>query len=51
MKKRDFKVVVIGDSNNKSFNSIGGVGKSTFISALINENLNRFTHVDLHQPI
>ncbi|CAD8044043.1 unnamed protein product [Paramecium primaurelia] len=42
MKKRDFKVVVIGDS---------GVGKSTFISALINESLNKVTHVNQHQPI
>nr|CAI39255.1 eng_C97 [Paramecium tetraurelia] len=42
MRKRDFKVVVIGDS---------GVGKSTFISALINESLNKLTHIDKHQPI
>ncbi|CAD8126963.1 unnamed protein product [Paramecium sonneborni] len=42
MKKSDFKVVLIGDS---------GVGKSTFISALINENINKLTHVEKHQPI
>ncbi|CAD8135458.1 unnamed protein product [Paramecium octaurelia] len=42
MKKRNFKVVVIGDS---------GVGKSTFISALINESFNMNTHIDQHMPI
>ncbi|CAD8046213.1 unnamed protein product [Paramecium sonneborni] len=42
MKKRDFKVVLIGDS---------GVGKSTFVSSLINENLNKQTNIEQYQPV
>ncbi|CAD8046810.1 unnamed protein product [Paramecium primaurelia] len=42
MKKRDLKLVLIGDS---------GVGKSSFVSALINQISNKASVLDKHQPI
>nr|CAI39266.1 rab_C91 [Paramecium tetraurelia] len=42
MKKRDLKLVLIGDS---------GVGKSSFVSALINQISNKALVLDKHQPI
>ncbi|CAD8138514.1 unnamed protein product [Paramecium pentaurelia] len=42
MKKRDLKLVVIGDS---------GVGKSSFVSALINQISNKASVLDKHPPI
>ncbi|CAK92460.1 unnamed protein product (macronuclear) [Paramecium tetraurelia] len=42
MKKRDLKLVLIGDS---------GVGKSSFVSALINQIQNKASVLDKHPPI
>jgi GTPase SAR1 family protein len=49
MRKRDFKLVLIGDGTKLIY--LANVGKSTFVSALINEDPSKSTRVTQHPPV